>query len=117
RGLHEGTPRHTAAAPHRHGHPRHPAVGRDHHRLLCRRRAVRRHADPDRGDPVVPPRKAPHMTDLRITGLVKSYGASARVLDGLDLSVPAGRLAAVLGPSGCGKTTLLRIVAGFLRAD
>ncbi|MFI8093096.1 ABC transporter ATP-binding protein [Streptomyces sp. NPDC086080] len=57
------------------------------------------------------------MTDLRITGLVKSYGASARVLDGLDLSVPAGRLAAVLGPSGCGKTTLLRIVAGFLRAD
>ncbi|MBZ9599282.1 MULTISPECIES: ABC transporter ATP-binding protein [Streptomyces] len=57
------------------------------------------------------------MTDLQITGLVKAYGPGAPVLDGLDLTVPAGSLAAVLGPSGCGKTTLLRIVAGFLRAD
>jgi iron(III) transport system ATP-binding protein len=57
------------------------------------------------------------LTDLRITGLVKSYSSSARVLEGLELTVPAGQLTAVLGPSGCGKTTLLRIVAGFLRAD
>ncbi|MGW2560461.1 ABC transporter ATP-binding protein [Streptomyces sp. NPDC001514] len=57
------------------------------------------------------------MTDLHITGVAKAYGPGAAVLDGLDLTVPAGSLAAVLGPSGCGKTTLLRIVAGFLRAD
>ena len=36
---------------------------------------------------------------------------------GLDLEVPAGSLTAVLGPSGCGKTTLLRLIAGFERAD
>ncbi|MGW0363699.1 ABC transporter ATP-binding protein [Streptomyces sp. NPDC002990] len=57
------------------------------------------------------------MSDLQITGLTKAYGAGPAVLDGLDLTVPAGALTAVLGPSGCGKTTLLRIVAGFLRAD
>ncbi|MFH0245477.1 ABC transporter ATP-binding protein [Streptomyces sp. HK10] len=56
------------------------------------------------------------MTELRIDALSKSYGGAA-VLDGLDLAVPAGTLAAVLGPSGCGKTTLLRVIAGFLRAD
>ncbi|MFC7218283.1 ABC transporter ATP-binding protein [Streptomyces polyrhachis] len=60
------------------------------------------------------------MTDLEIRGLAKSYGqrgAGAPVLDGLDLSVPAGALTALLGPSGCGKTTLLRVIAGFLPAD
>jgi iron(III) transport system ATP-binding protein len=53
---------------------------------------------------------------LAVSGLAKSFG-STRVLDGLALDVPAGSLTAVLGPSGCGKTTLLRIVAGFERAD
>jgi iron(III) transport system ATP-binding protein len=57
------------------------------------------------------------MNALRIEGLTKSYGTDAPVLRGLDLTVPAGSLAAVLGPSGCGKTTMLRVVAGFLRAD
>ncbi|QOV33667.1 ABC transporter ATP-binding protein [Streptomyces ferrugineus] len=55
--------------------------------------------------------------DLHIEQLAKSYGPEAHVLRGLDLDVPGGALAAVLGPSGCGKTTLLRVVAGFLRAD
>ena len=39
------------------------------------------------------------------------------MLDGLDLEVADGSLTAVLGPSGCGKTTLLRLIAGFERAD
>ncbi len=56
------------------------------------------------------------MSELRIEGLHKAFGA-ARVLLGIDLVVPQGTLTAVLGPSGCGKTTLLRVVAGFERAD
>ena len=56
------------------------------------------------------------MSELVVSGLEKSFGG-IRVLRGVDLVVPSGRLAAVLGPSGCGKTTLLRIVAGFESAD
>ncbi|MDW8807092.1 ABC transporter ATP-binding protein [Streptomyces scabiei] len=57
------------------------------------------------------------MNALRIEGLTKSYGPDAPVLRGLGLTAPSGSLVAVLGPSGCGKTTMLRVVAGFLRAD
>ncbi|GAB2905316.1 ABC transporter ATP-binding protein [Streptomyces heilongjiangensis] len=65
----------------------------------------------------------PHPDDpdgggLHVEGLTKSYAPGQDpVLRALRLTVPAGALAAVLGPSGGGKTTLLRIVAGFLRAD
>ena len=52
---------------------------------------------------------------LRVRGLVKSF--EQPVLRGLDLDVEPGTLTALLGPSGCGKTTLLRLVAGFDRAD
>ncbi|HUC16262.1 MAG TPA: ABC transporter ATP-binding protein [Acetobacteraceae bacterium] len=56
------------------------------------------------------------MAELRIAGLTKRF-AGKMVLDGLDLVVPSGELLVVLGPSGCGKTTLLRLIAGFERAD
>ncbi|WP_051683672.1 ATP-binding cassette domain-containing protein [Blastococcus sp. URHD0036] len=37
-----------------------------------------------------------------------------RVLDGLELHVPAGRIHAVCGPGGAGKTTLLRVLSTLL---
>jgi ABC-type polar amino acid transport system ATPase subunit len=51
------------------------------------------------------------MTDamIAVTGLVK-YHAGHRVLDGVDLSVRRGEVAAVIGPSGGGKSTLLRCI-------
>jgi putative ABC transport system ATP-binding protein len=51
---------------------------------------------------------------LEARRLVKSYaspgGAPIRVLDGVSLAVPGGRLAVVLGASGSGKSTLLNVL-------
>ncbi|MCD2442759.1 ABC transporter ATP-binding protein [Agromyces sp. SYSU K20354] len=38
--------------------------------------------------------------------------AKIRVLDGLSLAVPKGRIVGLLGPSGSGKTTLMRSIVG-----
>jgi len=56
------------------------------------------------------------VTELTVTGLYKAFGRHP-VLTGMDLTVPAGSLTAILGPSGSGKTTLLRVLAGFDQAD
>jgi ABC-2 type transport system ATP-binding protein len=50
---------------------------------------------------------------IEVRGLRKSYGAR-RALDGLDLSLPYGRVIGLLGENGCGKTTLLKVLAGVL---
>ncbi|MEU6797145.1 ATP-binding cassette domain-containing protein, partial [Nonomuraea wenchangensis] len=44
---------------------------------------------------------------LEVRGLRAEYGA-ARVLHGVDLTVPEGEIAVLLGPNGAGRTTLLR---------
>ena len=50
---------------------------------------------------------------LRAEGLSAGYGA-APVLQEIDLTVPAGRILAVLGANGAGKTTLLKTLCGML---
>jgi phospholipid/cholesterol/gamma-HCH transport system ATP-binding protein len=45
-----------------------------------------------------------------------AYG-ERRVLDGLSLRIPRGKVVALLGVSGSGKTTLLRLIGGQLRPD
>jgi putative ABC transport system ATP-binding protein len=55
---------------------------------------------------------------IRLRGLSHAFGTGAtqrRVLEGLDLTVPAGAFTMLTGPSGCGKTTVLTL-AGGLRA-
>ena len=56
------------------------------------------------------------MAEIRVQGLVKTYGA-ARALDDVTLTFADGGFFGLLGPSGSGKTTLLRAIAGFVTPD
>lgn len=37
------------------------------------------------------------------------------ILNGIDVSIPKGKITAIMGPSGCGKTTLLRLISSQLK--
>jgi putative ABC transport system ATP-binding protein len=53
---------------------------------------------------------------IRTVDLTKIYGSgdnAVRALDGLNLTVAAGELVAVMGPSGCGKSTLLNMLGAL----
>ncbi|MFQ5914288.1 MAG: ABC transporter ATP-binding protein [Nitrospinota bacterium] len=55
-------------------------------------------------------------SDARLSarGLTRKFGPFVAV-EGVDLSLPAGRCLSVFGPNGAGKTTLLRMLALLMR--
>jgi branched-chain amino acid transport system ATP-binding protein len=56
------------------------------------------------------------MALLDVAGLCAGYG-DVSVLRGIDLSIQAGSITALIGANGAGKTTLLRTISGIIPAD
>lgn len=52
-------------------------------------------------------------TVLQTADLTKKY-KDCTALDGLTLTLPAGKIIGLLGPNGSGKTTLIKLIAGLL---
>lgn len=53
------------------------------------------------------------MALLECKTLAKRYGEVA-ALDGIDLSLEAGKVIGLLGPNGSGKTTLIKLANGLI---
>ncbi len=53
---------------------------------------------------------------IKIENLTFSRG-SRKIYDNISISIPKGKITAVMGPSGTGKTTLLRLIGGQLKPD
>ncbi|WP_194722851.1 ABC transporter ATP-binding protein [Noviherbaspirillum malthae] len=60
---------------------------------------------------------APLANLLEVNGIEVIYNHVILVLKGVSLSVPEGRIVALLGGNGAGKTTTLRAVSNLLRGE
>ena len=68
--------------------------------------------------PTPPPATPPPATPppaVEAAALRKDFGP-IRAVDGIDLSLPPGRIYGLLGPNGSGKTTLIRLLMGLASA-
>ncbi len=62
--------------------------------------------------------QTPADASVELRGLSFAYGPDQpRVLDGIDLTFPAGSMTALVGASGSGKSTVMRLIARFFDAE
>ncbi len=69
---------------------------------------------PASGAPAQPCAAGDALVELRDVNF--GYTKDRQILSGVTLTVPRGKLVAVMGGSGCGKTTVLRLLCGQIRA-
>jgi phospholipid/cholesterol/gamma-HCH transport system ATP-binding protein len=52
---------------------------------------------------------------VSMSGVTFGYDRKRPILKGIDMTIPRGKVVAIMGGSGCGKTTILRLIGGQLR--
>ena len=81
----------------------------------CRRRAAKPIPDAECGYRSATPAEPEALPGIELENLTVSYpGLEKPPISNLSLSIPGGRITAVLGRSGCGKTTLIKAIAGLV---
>jgi len=56
------------------------------------------------------------MRSIKLQNIKKTFHGET-ILENINLTIPGGKIFALLGPSGSGKTTILRLIAGFEKVD
>lgn len=54
--------------------------------------------------------------EVQMKGIKKAFGKN-RVLEGVDVTVKAGQVHALMGENGAGKSTLMNILTGLYKRD
>ncbi len=67
--------------------------------------------------PTSSPAKSPPATVIQVNGIEVIYNHVILVLKGVSLSLPEGRIVALLGGNGAGKTTTLRAISNLLKSE
>jgi branched-chain amino acid transport system permease protein len=80
------------------------------------RLARRRSAPGAVSDAAPAPVTRPHGVLLKIEGLTKRFGGVVAI-DGLDITVQAGTIHALIGPNGSGKSTFINLASGLYRPN
>jgi len=62
------------------------------------------------------PLEAKNNAVVEIVDISFSYG-DRLIIDNLSLTIPRGKIVAIMGGSGCGKTTLLNLIGGRIKPD
>ena len=51
--------------------------------------------------------------DITAQGLQFSYDGTTKILDGVDFTIPAGKVTAIVSENGCGKSTMIKLLERF----